>query len=233
MGLDQTKPGQFRFTLCPTLGKAIPGDCTKEKIIQCWLDVWSAASRELGTPPPEMAKLLDLDLLGGLFVDDECVAMLGFRFFAANEQERETDPYFSRWSEEAFRAILRDGSRILIACQFSVRPEARRDLCRLRLKDLLSGLAIQTFLASHVDAMAGAVRVDRGMSTTIQGWGGVAVERGLSGEFGERNTDHFAFFSEEVTRAIQAHPLHEDVRALWEESRRSPSDGLSEVPCDL
>lgn len=213
----------LRFVLCPASSAGVAERVAQEQIRDCWSEVWGATYREFGRDQGPAPMVLEAqDLLGGLFVGARCVAMLSFRSVHGHRQELASDEYFAKWPRESRDLIQRDGPALLIANHFAIRADSRGERFPVSLKKLLTGLAMQTFLHSRADAMAGAVRVDRRMTPTMIGWGGRVLMERISWELDDRNTDLIGFFRAEVEAAAHLHEHAALVSALWSQARLIP-----------
>jgi len=214
----------LRFVLCPSRRGGGGERMIHDQIRDCWREVWSDLYRELGRAQGPSDAILDSqDLLGGIFVGTRCVAMLSFRSLQGSLDELGDDVYFARWPARCRAEVLRDGSALLIASHFAVRADARGERFPVSLKKLLTGLAMQTFLHSRADVLAGAVRVDRRMTPVMTAWGGRVLAERVPWELADDNTDLVVFHRPEVEAAQGSHELASLTAALWEDARLVPA----------
>lgn len=210
------KPVGLKYILCPGSMPEPEYDEIYRKIYACWRETWEQAFRELkyeGAFPSD--SFTRQDYVGAVFHGDRCIALGFLRMMDARRPEFELDTYFSNWESEHRLALRSRGDKIMVCCQFTVHPSARGRSIGVSTKDLLTGILVESFLRSDADAMTGAVRVDRGVSSSTERWAGHVIARGVPCDFGEKNTDLIGFFKDHIA-SQPAHDLKPLVRDLWE-----------------
>lgn len=212
----EVKPVGLKYILCPGSMPDPAHDEIYREIYRCWRETWEQAFRELkyeGAFPSD--SFTRQDYVGAVFHGDRCIALGFLRMMDARRPEFETDSYFSNWEPHHRRELRSRGDKIMVCCQFTVHPSARGRSIGLSTKDLLTGILVESFLRSDADAMTGAVRVDRGVSSSTERWGGYVIDRKVPCEFGEKNTDLVGFFKDHIA-AQPPHELKSLVQDLWE-----------------
>jgi hypothetical protein len=104
------------------------------------------------------------DEIGALFHDGECVGMTAFRWVDLAHTPAQEDSYFKPWPPHARSALLGLGRRVCIGSYLTVEQAWRGPCGPLSVKELLLAMAVERFLASDADVMAGTLRADRGMN---------------------------------------------------------------------
>jgi len=104
------------------------------------------------------------DELGTLFHDGECVGLTAYRFVDFAAAAAQEDSYFKPWPPSARTALLGIGRRVCIGSYLTVEKAWRGPCGPFSTKELLLALAVERFLASDADVMAGTLRNDRGMN---------------------------------------------------------------------
>jgi hypothetical protein len=146
-----------------------------------WRGVWRDTFRELDD-------LEDLrsddftrqDRIGVLFDGDEAVGMTAFRWVDLDAPSTRDDSYFRPWPEAAVRALRRDGPRLCIGSNLTVRPGWRGPVAGQSVSRMLLEHAVREFLRSSADVMAGTMRNDRGVQRTAYALGAVPLAEGVA-----------------------------------------------------
>lgn len=207
----------FRYVLCP-------GSMPEEKyqklynqIYQCWREVWTDTFRELKVEKTLYSDAFTRqDFVGALFYKDQCFALAFFRWATAERQEFAQDSYFSNWGPKHLEKLCSRGPNIIICSQFTVHQRGRGKTLGISGKELLAGMAAQTFLNSEADGMTGAVRVDRGVNGAGLRWGAYSIESRVPCEFGENNTELIGFFKDFISEQPK-HELSGIAETLWQD----------------
>lgn len=216
--MSQVSTYGLRYVLCPGSHPETNFLKEYEEIYDCWASVWRATFEEVDKTHRLFADVFThQDHLGAIFQGEHCIAMAGFRWHWADRCGFAEDEYFSQWSEEARVKLCSRGARLLVCGGFAVRPQMRRDQMPLSLKDLLMGMVVQTYQQSRADAMAGAVRVDRGMTGAGIRWGAQVLASSVDWSFSKGNTDLIGFFRDHLA-TIETPALMPVVKRLWDES---------------
>ena len=135
---------------------------------QCWKQVWQDTYRELdGIETLHSDEFLRQDEIGALFHGPTCVGLTAYRFVDLSLGIHRDDSYFRLWPDTAVKALMRDGARICIANQLTVRPEWRGLQQGVSIKHLLLGLMVRRFLDSSSNTMASVTRNDRNMNGLV------------------------------------------------------------------
>ncbi len=185
-----------------------------------WRRVWTEALAELdGADRVFSDDFTRQDELGVLFHEDACVGMTAFRFVDFSVKQVQEDSYFAPWPASARTALLGVGRRVCIGSYLTVDAAWRGARGPLRAKELLLTLAVERFLASYADVMAGTLRNNRGMNDLAYRLGaralavdvqhhGVAVDL-VAFHRDARDRFELTPFIEEVTGALVARALQE------------------------
>lgn len=130
-----------------------------------WREVWQQTLHELdGVTHISSDQFTRQHEIGALFCGERCIGLTAYRFVDLSRPCNREDSYFDVWPETALKALVRDGPQICIGSQLTVAPDWRRHP-EVPVKELLLALAVQRFLESRTDTMAGVMRNDRGMGT--------------------------------------------------------------------
>lgn len=227
----------FKYVLCPG---SMPEDKYEDmynQIYQCWRDVWIDAFRELKVEKSLHSDAFTRqDYVGALFYRNQCFALAFYRWAEAKRQEFEQDSYFSNWGAEHLEKLCSRGPNIIICSQFTVHQRGRGKTLGISGKELLAGMAVQTFINSEADGMTGAVRVDKGVNGAGLRWGAYSIESRVPCEFGENNTELIGFFKDFILRQPK-HELSEVAEALWRDrliiSRKNLKDQFLKDPTQI
>ena len=130
---------------------------------RCWSEVWNRTLDELDqvkhVPSDDFSRQ---DLIGAIFHDWECIGMTSFRWVDLANPIDKDDSYFSVWPRTCVKAVCAAGTRVCIGSNLTVAAPWRHAQ-GTSVKELLLTLAVDRFLRSDADAMAGTMRNDRGM----------------------------------------------------------------------
>lgn len=207
----------FRFVLCPGSMPEPSFQNLYNQIYQCWREVWTDAFKELN-----VKKFLNSDsftrqdYVGAIFYKDQCVAMAFFRWATPERQEFFHDSYFKDWGPDHINTLCSRGPRIIVCSNFTVHKLGRGQSLGVSIKDLLSGMVMQTFLNSEADAMTGAVRIDRGVNKASLRWGAYSIAERVSCEYGEDHIELIGLFKDYV-REQPKHELNDLAEAIWQD----------------
>jgi len=231
-----TQTENLKFALCPGSMPLSAYEATHMKIYACWQSVWAQTFDELSVKKPLYSDAFSRqDLVGALLWKNSCLALSFFRWADAGRPEFAADSYFSNWSKEDLKSLCSRGNKIIICSNFTVHPMARGKNLGVSFKELLTGMSIETFLNSDADGMTGALRVDRGVSSACERWGGYVIQRGVPCDFGANNTDLLGFFKDHIMKQ-PAHELKTLVQELWKNRLVIPRQDLAHqflVPSEL
>lgn len=132
---------------------------------RCWSEVWQQTLDELDelkhVPSDDFSRQ---DQIGALFHDWECIGMTSFRWVDLSSAIGQDDSYFAVWPRDSVDAMCAAGARVCIGSNLTVAAPWRH-ASGPSVKELLLTLAVDRFLQSDADAMAGTMRNDRGMNT--------------------------------------------------------------------
>ncbi len=143
-----------------------------------WRHVWTETLGELdGAERVFSDDFTRQDELGVLFHDDACVGMTAFRWVDFSARPAQEDSYFAPWPASARTALLGVGRRVCIGSYLTVGAAWRGMRGPIRAKELLLALAVERFLSSDADVMAGTLRNDRGMNDLAYRLGARALAR--------------------------------------------------------
>lgn len=213
----KTLPPGFRYVLCPGSRPDPAFRKDFDEIYACWREVWNLTLKELNYPKAFYSDgITKQDFIGALFENETCIGLCFFRWLDARQPEFASDSYFSNWNSAHRETLFSRGSRIVTCTQLAVRPAVRGRAFGFSTKELMMGLMTETFLNSTADSMAGAMRVDRGVSASAQRWGAELIAARVPCEYCDDNTDLVGFFRDRIAR----HPRHELkdlIHRLWEE----------------
>jgi hypothetical protein len=131
---------------------------------RCWSLVWKETLEELNdqryVPSDDFSRQ---DEIGAIFHEWECVGLTSFRWVDLANPIYKDDSYFSVWPRESVAAICAKGTRVCIGSNLTV-AAPWRNANGTSLKQLLLALAVDRFLQSDADSMAGTMRNNRGMN---------------------------------------------------------------------
>jgi len=131
---------------------------------RCWSEVWKQTLDELDdvnhVPSDDFSRQ---DQIGALFHEWECIGMTSYRWVDLSNPIFKDDSYFSVWPRECVNAVCAAGTRVCIGSNLTVAAPWRH-ANGASVKELLLALAVDRFLQSDADAMAGTMRNDRGMN---------------------------------------------------------------------
>jgi hypothetical protein len=131
---------------------------------RCWSTVWTQTLEELDhlkhVPSDDFSRQ---DEIGAIFHEWECIGLTAYRWVDLDNPIFKDDSYFSVWPRECVDAVCAAGSRVCIGSNLTV-ATAWRNASGASVKELLLTLAVERFLQSDADAMAGTMRNDRGMN---------------------------------------------------------------------
>lgn len=217
----------FSFVLCPGHRPDPKYAELYNQIYDCWYAVWSEAFRELGvTQKMHSDALTRQDLIAAAFFKNECIGMSFLRWVDLRERNSTEDSYFKIWSEEHRQALASRGPLVIVCSNLTLHPMARRQRLGIVAKDLIAGMAIQTFLNSNADAMTAAMRIDRGANTTVARWGGSTIAAQVACDYGTNNTELMGLFRDELLAKSPQHELWELSQYLWKQRTLIPQIGI-------
>lgn len=145
-----------------------------------WRRVWARTFAELdGQAAMFSDDFTRQDELGVLFHDGECVGMTAYRWLECAGLGTSDDSYFKAWPAHALAALRRAGSTVCVGSYLTVEPAWRGPRGAVSAKELLLALAVERYLASSADVMAGTLRNDRGMNGLAYRLGARAVATGV------------------------------------------------------
>jgi hypothetical protein len=199
-----------------------PADASEERDLAyaTWRRVWTETFEELdgvrGVFSDDFTRQHEL---GALFHEGECLGLTAFRWVDFGSVPAQEDSYFKPWPAGARTALLGVGRRVCIGSYLTVDQAWRGPCGPLSVKELLLALAVERFLVSDADVMAGALRNDRGMNGLAYRLGarplacGIA-HHGVSVDLVAFRRDARADFQltplvEEITAALLARALEE------------------------
>lgn len=208
-------PSQFRYVLCPAVRADSKYSKEYNEIYNCWREVWDLTLKELNYPKKFYSDgITKQDFIGALFDGETCIGLCFFRWLDTSRPEFYNDSYFYNWSESNKETLFSRGRRIVTCTQLAVRPLVRGRAYGFSTKELMMGLMTETFLNSNADSMAGAMRVDRGVSASAQRWGATPIAIKVPCEYCEDNTDLVGFFRDKIS-LYPKHELKDSVTQLW------------------
>jgi hypothetical protein len=130
-----------------------------------WRSVWAKTFEVLdGASGIYSDDFTRQDELGALFHAGECIGLTAFRWVDFGAATAQHDSYFKAWPATAKTALLGFGPRVCVGSYLTVEAAWRGPCGPFSVKELLLALAIERFLASDADVMAGTLRNDRGMN---------------------------------------------------------------------
>jgi hypothetical protein len=174
-----------------------------------WRRVWARTFAELdGDGALFSDDFTRQDELGVLFHDEECVGMTAFRWLDTAGIGTSDDSYFRPWPQHALAALRRAGRRVCVGSYLTVEPAWRGPRGAVSTKELLLALAVERYLASPADVMAGTLRNDRGMNGLAYRLGARAVATGV--EHHGVAVD-LVLFERDAKERFQLTPLVEEV----------------------
>jgi hypothetical protein len=164
--------GQFAYTI---VEPAATGDANRLRLLdayQCWRTTWAPVLRDLDVVNHLFSdEFTRQDEIGALTYRSRCIGLSAFRFVDLSLSTSLDDSYFRAWPREAIAALTAHGSKVCIGSNLAILEPWRSAARGFSVKQLLMGLAVQRFLASSADSMAGMVRNDRGMDRLVYGMG--------------------------------------------------------------
>jgi hypothetical protein len=131
---------------------------------RCWSEVWKQTLEELDNlnhvPSDDFTRQ---DIIGALFHGWDCIGMTSFRWVDLANPIFKDDSYFSIWPRECVESVCAAGARVCIGSNLTVAAPWRRANGG-SVKEILLALAVERFLQSDADVLAGTMRNDRGMN---------------------------------------------------------------------
>jgi hypothetical protein len=131
---------------------------------RCWSEVWKQTLEELDhlnhVPSDDFTRQ---DVIGAIFHEWECIGMTSFRWVDLANPVYKDDSYFSAWPRPCENAVCAAGTRVCIGSNLTVAAPWRHANGG-SVKEILLALAVDRFLRSDADVLAGTMRNDRGMN---------------------------------------------------------------------
>jgi hypothetical protein len=109
----------------------------------------------------------------------ECVGLSAFRFVDSRHPFVPDDSYFHTWPDHARQQLWALGTKVCVGSNITVAPAWRGRFGEFSVKELLLSLAIERFLSSDADVMAGTMRNARGMNSLGYRLGARSLEADL------------------------------------------------------
>lgn len=164
----------------------------------CWREVWDSFYKEMSTSEKLFSDTFSRqDEIITLFFRGECAALLFCREVDFSENATFHDSYFDIWPEEALKRLCKDGNKILLISQLSIREKFRKSYLGLSWRDLLVGLCYERFHPSDCHAAATSVRIQKRMDQSILKVNGTPLVHNLHYRF-DQNVDLVGFFRDKI-----------------------------------
>ncbi len=217
-GGEELSTERLRYVLSAPRGGGYDADVA----YATWRQVWTETLGELdGAERVFSDDYTRQDEIGVLFHAAACVGMTAFRWVDFTTRRAQEDSYFAAWPASARTALLGAGRRVCIGSYLTVDAAWRGARGPVRVKELLLALAVERFLSSDADVMAGTLRNDRGMNDLAYRLGARAIARDVRHH---GVAVDLVVFERDARERFQLTPLVEDVtsalvaRALEETS---------------
>ncbi len=155
---------KFELVLLP--GKSPPPPYLEyyTKAYDCWREVWKECLIQETTKKSFYSDdFTRQDEIMSLFYDGQCTGLVFLRWVHMNETPLREDSFFKLWPEEAIAKLCVRGPHVVVNSNFSVHQNFRRNAMGISWKNLIACLSHKRFLHSGQDAMAGQLRVSKGM----------------------------------------------------------------------
>lgn len=165
---EKIAAAQLSYSIVPLAGGSEADRMRLLDAYQCWRTAWAPVLRDLD----DVRHLFSDDFtrqdeIGALVYRNRCIGLSAFRFVDLSLRTSLDDSYFRAWPSAALAALMAHGPRVCIGSNLAILKPWRSTARGLPLKEVLMGLAVQRFLSSNADAMAGMVRNDRGMDRLV------------------------------------------------------------------
>jgi len=205
------------YALLPGSNPVAEGKELYEKAYLCWKEVWTQMRREIGVADHLCSdNFTRQDYVGALFYKDDCVALSFLRYCDYNRADFKDDSYFDNWSPAAQKELASRGNKILVCSQFTIHPKARGTTLGFSMKDVLTGIMIETFLNSDADGMTGALRVSKGVNKASENWGAHLIEKNVqAGGYATETADLVGYFKDKISNFDIKSDQYDLVKDLW------------------
>jgi hypothetical protein len=154
-----------------------------ESAYTCWKKTWEDAARELQDMPHSLdsTEFIRQDEVLAVFHGSECTSLgfwteLDFSFIPSRE-----DFYFRKWTDEAFRALVRDGKMVGKYSYLTVAKKYRKESeYSISFKNLQIAIFVLRFLNSRAQSMTATTRNNKGVNNVCRDGGAVLINENLS-----------------------------------------------------
>lgn len=208
----------LQLVLCPTREPDPEYKHLYHKIYTCWSKVWAEAYNEINYKKRSDDLKSDAftrqDFATAIFHEDNCVAVILYRYVDMSLQTAQDDSFFSQWSELHRKSLSKVGKRFIVAANLAVPPEFRKKNFGFSFKELAVGLIAELALQSNADAAIATPRRDRNVHGTCYAWGATPIAQDIPWGSGIQ-IDLVAFCKEHVAQH-RDHSLMPLLDELWQ-----------------
>ncbi len=185
-----------------------------EKAYAFWLDMWRTTFAEVD---PDIELHSDTFVtqreVSAIFLRDQVIALMMYDFRDLNLRAHRELSSFKYYPADVLDRLRHEmKGPVMMAGQFTVRPDWRRGYGGPFISEVLAGIAVKRFMGSTVPAMIALTRNDRGMQDLCYRYGAVPLRTDVNAH--GIPSDVIAFYRENV-RDSAVPGMAELVDRLW------------------
>lgn len=208
----------FKLVLCPTRDPDKKYLDTYQKIYNCWNDIWSTAYAEAKQQSDEDLRSDNFtrqDFTAALFYEDECAAIILFRYVDTDIATTYKDSFFEHWSEIHRKAVSRMGKKLLVCGNMGVAEKFRNKSLGFSVRDLMIGVVTEIALQTNADVTLSTPRRDKNVQGAAYKWGVTPIAQNVPWGYGI-DIDLVVFEKTHLAKTRLDHELINHISELWE-----------------